>query len=268
LSCNLARIDPLWHVIARGIAVALVSLLSLAAGAWAQHDLDADKILDDFDNCIYAVNVGQQDGDGDQTGDVCDNCPDIFNAGQSDADGDGVGDACDDDFTSALTLTRVRLRASRPAARNGTVTIKGVLDTAPLGGLLGLSDAIRHGLAVSVSGAGLASPEVVYFPACITLVNCTATGPLPPHPVHRVFDSGTPHAQVGFVRKGSTDLFTVKATFEERSFQAPLTATPVTVSLSVGTFSFGTLYFGGIDEPATTAKCKASRKGTSVTCRM
>jgi hypothetical protein len=263
---NRARSEPLWHVIARGTVVGIVSLLSFAAGAWAQHDLDVDGLLDDFDNCIYAANVDQQDGDGDQTGDVCDNCPAVFNAGQSDADGDGVGDACDEDYSSAFTLTRVRLRASRRAAQNGTVIIKGVLDTAPLGGLPGFSDAIRHGLALSVSGAGLASPEVVFFPACITLVNCSATGMLPPHPVHRVFDAGTPRALVGFVRKGSTDLFTVRATFHERSFPGPLTATPVTVSLSVGTFSFGTLYFGGMDEPAT-ADCKASRKGTSVTCR-
>ncbi len=265
---NRARIEPLWYGIAGSIAVAVVSLLSLAGGAWAQHDLDNDKIIDDFDNCIYVANVDQRDVDGDQTGDVCDNCPTVFNAGQSDSDGDGIGDACDEDFTSALTLTRVQLRASRPAAQTGTVIVRGVLDTAPLGGFLGLSDAIRHGLALSVSGAGLPTPEVVFFPACISVASCSATGMLPPHPVHRVFDSGTPHANLGFVRKGNTDFFIVKATFEDRSFQAPLTAAPVTVSLSVGTFSFGTLYFGGIDEPATTANCKASRKGTTVTCRM
>ena len=253
--------------VVRSVAAGAVLLLSAAGAAWAQHDLDNDGLLDDFDNCIYAANVDQQDADGDQTGDVCDNCPDVFNAGQSDADGDGVGDACDDDFKSALTVTAVQLRAGRPGAHNGTVTVKAIFDTASLGGLQGLSAAIRHGLAVSVSGAGMTSPQVVYFPACIQLINCTAPGPLPPHPVHRVFDAGSLPAQISFLHKGANDLFTVKATFRERSLQAPLTGAPVTVALSVGTFSFGTLYFEGKDQRATSGNCKASRRGTSVTCR-
>jgi thrombospondin type 3 repeat protein len=254
-------------VLLRRVGLGLVLLLSVAGRVWAQHDLDVDGLLDDFDNCIYHANVDQRDRDGDNTGDVCDNCPDAFNAGQSDIDGNGIGDVCDVNPPTRLTLTSVRLKASRPNASTGSIVVKGVLDTTQLGGLKGLSDALRLGLAVSVSGAGLPSPETVYFPPCVTIVSCSATGTLPAHPVHRVIDAGSPRALISFVRKGNTNLFTTKVTIQERSFAPPLTAAGATVALSVGTFSFGTLYFGGVDQLAQLSNCRASGKGKSVSCR-
>lgn len=251
----------------RRIALGVVLLLSLAGRVWAQHDLDVDGLLDDFDNCIYNANLDQWDRDGDNTGDVCDNCPDAFNAGQSDIDGNGIGDVCDADPPTTLQLTSVQLKATRPGASNGSIAIKGVLDTTALGGVDGLSDALRLGLAVSVSGAGLPSPETVYFPPCVPVASCSATGTLPAHPVHRVIDAGSPQAHVGFLRKGSSNLFTMKVTIQERSFAPPLAAAGVTVALSVGTFSFGTLYFGGVDQRAALSNCRAASKWKSVSCR-
>lgn len=252
---------------ARRIALGVVLLLSCTGRAWAQHDLDNDGLLDDFDNCIYAANLDQQDRDGDNTGDVCDNCPDVFNAGQSDVDGNGIGDVCDSNPPTALTLMRVQLKATRPDAPTGTIVVKGILDTTDLGGVQGLSDALRRGLAVSVTGAGLPSGETIYFPPCVSISTCTAEGELPAHPVHRVFAAGSPRGYLGFLRKGSTNLFTMKMTVQERSFQPPLAAVGVTVSLSLGTFSFGTLYFGGVDYNAQLATCLVRSKGQSVTCR-
>jgi len=258
---------PSATVIRRYVALAVALLLSLAGRAWAQHDLDSDGLIDDFDNCIYNANLDQQDRDGDNTGDVCDNCPNAFNAGQSDIDGNGIGDVCDANPPTRLTLTSVQLRATRPAASTGSIVVKGVLDTTQLGGVKGLGDALRLGLAVSVSGAGLPSPQTVYFPPCVSIASCSATGTLPAHPVHRVIDAGSPHASAGFLRKGNTNLFTMKVTIQDRSFAPPLAAAGVTVGLSVGTFSFGTLYFGGVDQLAKLSNCRAGSRGKSVTCR-
>jgi hypothetical protein len=60
-------------------------------------DHDDDGLEDDYDNCPFAPNRGQEDGDGDSVGDACDNCVSLNNENQSDIDGDGLGDACDND---------------------------------------------------------------------------------------------------------------------------------------------------------------------------
>lgn len=254
-------------VVVRGLALGLTFLLAVTSGAWAQHDLDSDLLLDDFDNCIYNANLDQQDRDGDNTGDVCDSCPDDFNAGQSDVDGNGIGDVCDSAPPTALTLTRVQLKATRPHAPTGTIVVQGLLDVTGLGGIQGFSDALRRGLAVGVTGAGLPSAEAIYFPPCVSIAYCSTEGELPAHPVHRVIDAGSPLGSVGFLRKGSTNLFAMKMTVRERSFQPPLSAAGVKVGLSVGTFSFGTLYFGGIDFGAASNRCTVRSKGKTVTCR-
>jgi hypothetical protein len=58
-------------------------------------DTDGDGVCDEFDNCVYTYNPGQEDMDQDGVGDVCDNCASTYNPGQEDMDGDGYGDACD-----------------------------------------------------------------------------------------------------------------------------------------------------------------------------
>ncbi|MFH1807468.1 MAG: thrombospondin type 3 repeat-containing protein [Pseudomonadota bacterium] len=60
-------------------------------------DFDIDGWEDDFDNCPFAVNAGQEDSDGDGFGDACDNCPGSSNPDQADANGNFVGNACDAD---------------------------------------------------------------------------------------------------------------------------------------------------------------------------
>ncbi len=61
-------------------------------------DFDDDGWEDDFDNCPFSVNYGQEDADGDAVGDACDNCQRFANLEQLDIDGDGAGDYCDDDM--------------------------------------------------------------------------------------------------------------------------------------------------------------------------
>jgi hypothetical protein len=68
-------------------------------------DLDGDGVLDINDNCIMAVNAGQEDaGDGDGVGDACDNCTTIANTDQRDTNGDGFGNRCDADFNGDGTV--------------------------------------------------------------------------------------------------------------------------------------------------------------------
>ena len=60
-------------------------------------DTDTDLVDDPTDNCVDAVNAGQEDADEDGFGDACDNCAGVANGDQSDLNEDGEGDACDDD---------------------------------------------------------------------------------------------------------------------------------------------------------------------------
>ena len=121
-------------------------------------DQDGDGIDDAVDNCVDAVNPGQDDSDGDGTGDVCDNdsqdpdpsdphpdndrdgdgiddavdnCVDAVNLGQDDSDGDGTGDACEAHDGGSLG---VRLRGDTGDERfeirvGGTVVARGEATT-------------------------------------------------------------------------------------------------------------------------------------------
>jgi hypothetical protein len=71
-----------------------------------ERDDDYDGVVTACDNCILAVNPGQEDGDTDGVGDACDGCPldsskteaGICGCGspdEGDADGDGTLDCVD-----------------------------------------------------------------------------------------------------------------------------------------------------------------------------
>src|SRR5512134_1583304 len=73
----------------------LVNMTDLGDTYQYADDYDDDGWEDDFDNCPFASNYGQEDSDGDVVGDSCDNCQRAVNVEQLDIDGDGVGDLCD-----------------------------------------------------------------------------------------------------------------------------------------------------------------------------
>jgi len=87
----------------------------------AAADSDADGIPDEFDNCPFDFNPGQEDSDFNGIGNICDggfgfgdldgdgftddidNCPVDFNPDQADSNSNGIGDACEFDFIDAFT---------------------------------------------------------------------------------------------------------------------------------------------------------------------
>lgn len=76
----------------------LVNMTDLGDTYQYADDFDDDGWEDDFDNCPFSSNYGQEDADGDEVGDACDNCQRFANLEQLDIDGDNVGDLCDDDM--------------------------------------------------------------------------------------------------------------------------------------------------------------------------
>jgi hypothetical protein len=85
----------------------------------------------------------------------------------------------------------------------------------------------------------------MWFPACKTVVGC----------------SGTNSESVSFFRKGQANLFNVILTAWGRMFPAPLSSTPVTVTLSLDDF-----------DNVAQANCTARRQnrgvpGSAATCR-
>jgi len=218
-----------------------------AGGATYVPDSDRDGIIDALDNCPHDANSDQADADGDGVGDACDNCPNDFNAFQTPVCTSGGS-------STALTLKRVRLMA----APNGTIRIRGVLDTTQYGGLDGFVRALRTGLpadastasvnfrqgsvfAFNVSGAGLVAPgQSMWFPACASVVGCV----------------GTNWETVSFWRKGATNRFTVDLWANSKTFAPPLSSGPVTVTLALGGFD-------DVDQ----ANCRALGRGKSASCR-
>jgi hypothetical protein len=220
-------------------------------GGGGPADTDRDGIVDPRDNCPKVPNPDQSDVDGDGVGDVCDNCPDDFNPFQTPLCAVPAAAA---GTTNALTLKRVRLRA----APSGAITLTGVLDVTDYGGVDGLVSALRqrftnskpglsaflrqgNSLVLNVGGAGLAAPgQTMLFPPCRAVIQC----------------GGTAGESVGFLRRGASNLFTVTLRTQGKSFQAPLSSAPATVTLSLG----------GIDQ-RDQASCRVSGRGKSATCR-
>lgn len=64
-------------------------------------DVDADDVVDSFDNCPATANSDQANSDMDAIGDACDNCTLVTNADQLDTDNDGYGNRCDADLNNS-----------------------------------------------------------------------------------------------------------------------------------------------------------------------
>jgi hypothetical protein len=206
-------------------------------------DSDGDGIPNISDNCPFQPNPDQTDGDGDMVGDACDNCPDDFNTYQSDGDGNDGGDVCDTDMPPSLELKVVRLKSETVRIGNdGTILVRGVLDTAEYGGVDGLRHALRQPFFVNITGAGLAPPgQILAFPPCRSVIGC----------------QGTDNEVASFTRKGATDLFNLRVQAWNRTFPPPLTSAAVRVILSLG----------GLDRSDAIGTCRAGRRGGRVFCR-
>jgi hypothetical protein len=229
---------PPANLVALGLGGALPPPTPPPAGP--PSDSDRDGIPDYLDNCRHVVNPDQKDTDADHIGDACDNCLNDFNFAQSDGNHNGSGDMCDSGTPTSFTLTRVRLKANRSSSADGTILVKGVLDTTELGGVDGLREAVGRGFAVGLTGAGLAAPEGMFFPPCRSVISCSGSG-----------------AEIAsFVRRGATNLFSVQVRAYNRSFKPPLSSAPVTVTLSVG-----------VDRRDQVSRCRTGGRRSSADCR-
>ncbi|HVO22422.1 MAG TPA: hypothetical protein VMW56_02200 [Candidatus Margulisiibacteriota bacterium] len=209
-------------------------------------DPDHDGVCSLLDNCPNAANSSLDDTDGDGVGDACDNCPTTFNPEQSDADGDRIGDLCDaEPVALSFTLKKARLKASPPAQPGhgkGTLNIQGFFDSSEVGGDL---VSIQHtGVAVEVRGAGLGSPEVMWFDSA----RCGQVG------TNRFTCIGERAEILNFRRKLSSNVFRLRISARRRMFGMPLSSAPVAVTLSLG----------GVDRHDQLTSCK-HRDGSAIT---
>jgi hypothetical protein len=184
------------------------------------------------------ANSDQTDIDEDRIGNACDICVDVFNPAQTDLCGPGSAAV-----PIELVLKKVQIRTRRPRNSTqitGSILIRATFDTTSLGGYSQLIPALHDGFAFQLSGAGLINPETLFFPACLSGINC----------------SGPDGAVASFVRKGSTDVFNLVIKIKNRSFEAPPTAGGVTGIISVG----------GLDRIDSLTSCVV-RGGRTVTCK-
>jgi len=206
-------------------------------------DSDFDGVPDATDNCPFVFNPDQKDTDADGIGDACDNCPNDFNPAQSDGNQNGIGDVCDTGTPTPLTLTQVRLKASKPSRGNGTILVRGALDPSEYGAL---ADALANDFTIAITGVGLTKPEKMTFAG----VSCFVLG--------KVTECiGHGGEVVTFRPQASGSLLTVKITAQNRSFVPPLSAQPpATVTLTLA----------NLDRRAPTGSCTAPASGKSVNC--
>jgi N-acetylneuraminic acid mutarotase len=206
-------------------------------------DSDFDGVPDATDNCPFVANTDQADGDGDGVGDVCDNCPNDFNPAQSDGDANGIGDVCDSGIAATLTLSQVKLKASKTGFVNGTILVRGVLDTTSYGPL---ADDLAGDFTVAVTGVGLATREKMEFVGTSCLI------------VGKVTRCIGTRGEVADFRPQTGNLFgvTIKASY--RAIPAPLTgATPAAVTLTLN----------DLDRRTQIGNCVVPKSGKSANCR-
>jgi hypothetical protein len=109
-----------------------------------------------------------------------------------------------------------------------------------------LDAALSGGLVVTVTGAGLVTPEVMNFPSprCIALTSA------------RITCVGSSNETATFAKGRSGSLFNVKVTARGRTFLPPLSAAGVHVVFSAG----------GLDRDDEIPSCKVRPSGRSVNC--
>ena len=209
------------------VAVTLPACVACVSAA----ECDDGDVCNGAETCNTGTGLCQAgtplpDSDADGVCDVRDNCPATFNPAQSDGDGNGVGDLCDTGTLPTLvTLTKVRLRSNKPSApgdKRASVAMNGVLDAALLSGPL--DTLLNGGVSVGVTGAGLGAPQTMVFPGvrCLPIAN------------KRFRCIGTQGEVLNLRGKKSGSLYTLKISANNRSFDAPLSAAAVQVTLSLG----------------------------------
>jgi len=155
---------------------------------------------------------------------------------------------CDADFSDdSLLLQRVQLRGNTaPEWRvsNGSISVKAILDGSEYGDL---GAALRGGLTVRISGAGLAAPETMVFP----FPRC-----MQPTAV-RINCIGSLGETANFTKRRTGNVFNVRIGAKQRTFSPPLASAAVQLLLSAG----------GLDRRDSVANCAAARSRKLMTCK-
>jgi hypothetical protein len=141
----------------------------------------------------------------------------------------------------------VRLKANTskvPERSRGSVTLQGTFDATELGGTLG--ELQSKGAAVEVRGAGLAAPEILWFP-------WTRCGQLS---TTRFKCIGTRGEVLTLRQKMGTNLFKLRINAPKRAIGASLSRSPVDVTLSIA----------GVDRHDQMARCSSPNE-TVASCK-
>ncbi|HVO26416.1 MAG TPA: hypothetical protein VMW56_22615, partial [Candidatus Margulisiibacteriota bacterium] len=216
-------------------------------------DPDHDGVCSLLDNCPNLANPPQADTDADDIGDACDNSPATFNPQQSDGNGNGIGDLSDSGpVPPSFTLKSVRLKASPPTKagrERGTISIQGTFDATEVGGdVSGIqTPGQRAGVAVEVRGAGLSSPEIMWFDTA----RCLALSPT------RYKCVGERAEALSLRRKAGSNVFKVTLSASHRTFFKPLTSDGVVVTFSLA----------GVDRRDQIASCKHVDDSAIASCK-
>lgn len=215
--------------------------------AGAGGDTDGDQVCDDFDNCVFDPNPGQEDGDLDGVGDVCDNCPadpnpgqedgdldgagdvcdncpTVANPGQEDVDLDGLGDACDDDDVAGLSVRVLTVKETTPGKSRWKAKAELDTTTSP-----GFANDATGGLTISVES----TPGGVD-----TLVNSItfASGQCIPAKGHVKCKDPVTRSRAFFKHRSAPDFFVVRVNVRGQTFTQPLVGdTPLVLTIQMAT---------------------------------